>query len=704
MKFLTASDRIQGVTITQNAQFEATADPLSLGHLLPASGADGADLPSGPHSIHALPSLAPQLSAVNSGTSDHASVDDLVSMARARMQQIELGQQAQHAEFDRRLERHLEPLIRSMLQLYGQHIAPDELALVVGDLGSLLASSWLARSDFLRGMDSDREHQAPWWDSRHAVVGACYADRWAGGFQGVEQRIPYLKDLGVTHLRLLPPFLASESFDDGGFSVASYRSTNPKMGSIGQLADLGQRLQENGISLMLDVVLSRTAPDHPWANAAARHNSFFEEFYRIQPDGPTGDAAQRSVWAQGPAWERVVPGDPHDRRRVRTSEHAHQWDLDWTNPRVFVAMAGEMLHVAGLGAQVLRVGSPWHLWRGVPGTPDVLAAGRQVLRTLGTVLQIVAPSVVLESNDPVELRVTDGGIQVAEGLDRAALIWSSIATRDATLLAQEIRNHGAPLAGKGYLQPVRNHDALQWSFSDEVVTAAGLNPDAHRRFLGEFYSGRYQGSFATNPAVPSRSGRIGAAVCGTAASLAGIRHEPGPGADRVLLAHAVAFSLGGVPELWLGDELGVLDDPLWSLEAGHELDPRWAHRPRVEQALIDSRHDLFSVSGRLYGAIRRMLQVRAAAPEFDGQSVIDFDTRNEPVVGYQRPGSDGSVVLCLANFSDWGQYVTGETLSGFQSKATLLQEDTQIDLRNGVLLEAHGWAWIRCIPRRAPRL
>lgn len=697
------SGQIQGVIITQHAQFEATADPLGPGRLLPATQTDGSDSQPGSHSRPASHPLPPQLTLVGSGVQRHSSVEALLSIARARLHQIDLGDRAHQAEFERRLERHLEPLVRSVRELYAEHISPDELALVVGDLGSLLANSWLTRSDFLRGLDSDREHLAPWWNSRHAVVGACYADRWAGGFQGIEQRIPYLKELGVTHLRLLPPFQTSAAFADGGFSVASYRSTNPSMGSMEELAELGQRLQENGISLMLDVVLSRTAPDHPWATAAARHNSFFEDFYRIQPDGPTGDASQRSVWAQGPAWERVVPEDPQDRRRVRTSEHAHQWDLDWANPRVFVAMAGEMLHVAGLGAQVLRVGSPWHLWRGVPGTPDVLDTGRKVLRTLGTVLQIVAPSVVLESNDPVELHAPDAGIQVAEGLERAALIWSSIATRDASLLAEEIRSHGGPLADRGYLQPVRNHDALQWSFSDHVVTAAGLNPDAHRRFLGEFYSGRYAGSFATNPSVPSRSGRIGAAVCGTAASLAGIRHEPGPGADRVLLAHAVAFSLGGVPELWLGDELGVLDDPLWSLEAGHESDPRWAHRPRVEQAMIDSRHDLFSISGRLYGSIRRMLQIRAAAPEFDGQSVIDFDTRSEPVVGYQRPGRDGSVVLCLANFSDWGQYVTGETLSGFQAKATLLQEDSQVDLRNGVLLEAHGWAWIRCIPRRAPR-
>ena len=90
---------------------------------------------------------------------------------------------------------------------------------------------------------------------------------------------------------------------------------------------------------------------------------------------------------------------------------------------------------------------------------------------------------------------------------------------------------------------------------------------------------------------------------------------------------------------------------------------------------------------------------------FEGQEVIDFDTRNPAVLGLQRvgPHPEGelpqTVVLCLANFSDWAQFVTGETLSGFLPRATRLRDDVEIDLREGILLEAHGWSWIRVIPR-----
>lgn len=631
----------------------------------------------------------------------HTSVDELLALILARIQHMGDGKNTQNQDFQQRIDHHLKPLLEIIYELYHQHVSADELRHVAGDLGALLAESWGQRSDALRELDAQAQNQQPWWQTRNAVVAACYADRWAGGFGGIGDRIPYLQELGITHLRLLPPFVSFGPFGDGGFSVSSYRLTDPTLGTIEELAALAQQLQTHGISLMLDVVLSRTAPDHPWAHAAARKNPFFEAFYRIQPDGPAGEATQHSVWSQGPAWERVLPWDSQDRRRVRTSEQGHQWDLDWTNPHVFVAMTGEMLHVLNLGAQVLRIGAPWQLWHPVHGTPDVLRAGRKVMRALRLITEIAAPSVALETNDPLELHIDNTGAHIAEGLDRSALIWSSMATRDVRSLAYDIQRRGGPIGETGYLQPVRNHDALQWSFADDTIMQAGLDPDAHRRFLSDFYSGRYEGSFATNPTIPSRTGQPGPPVCGTTASLAGIRHEPGPGADRVLLAHAVAFSLGGVPEIWLGDELGMLDDPLWSLEPGHQFDPRWSHRPRMEQSIIDSRHDLFSVSGRIYGSIRRMLQIRASAAEFDGQTVIDFDTHNRAVLGYQRPGRNGSVVLCLANFSDWGQYVTGQTLCGFQPQATLLQEDTSIDLRNGVLLEAHGWAWIRCTPRTA---
>lgn len=633
--------------------------------------------------------------------------------ARERIDADSLSRVPGHREFLDRLDRRLAVLVGLVRRIYGDQVSARELAVVVGDLAAVLSHAWSARPEPLRELDRRFDPARPWWLDRRSVVAAAYADRWAGGCDGLRERIPYLQELGVTHLRLMPPFRAHPQHPDGGFAVSSYRAMAEGFGELEDLRALSAELHVHGIALALDVVLSRTAADHPWAQAAVQGSAYFEGFYQVRRTprrgrsggaGPADDLAPGTGRRAGPdGWVPMAPSSPTDTRIVRAAEAPAQWDLDWSSPHVMLAMTGELLHVAGLGAQVLRVDAAPRLWSAAD--PDrAPERGRLIVDALAVMLEIVAPSAVLETQEAAEL-AGPGGPRVAQALDRTAMIWSSLATRGVEMLSASIHDRGGSPEGTGHLQPVRHHDALTWSFRDEDVAPEEIDPAAHRRFLDSFYTGRFPGSFAAGShCLPWRE-EPGSGVCGTAASLAGAGQDPGAGADRLLLAHAVAFSLGGVPELWLGDELGVLNDPYWAEEPGHAGDPRWTHRPRLDPEAIDHRHDLFSTSGRVYGSIRRMLQVRAETPEFDGRTVVGFDTRSPAVLGYQRPGrghetgAPESVVLCLANFSDWAQFVTGETLSGFLPQATPLTGEEPIDLREGLLLDPHGWRWIRVHPR-----
>lgn len=663
-------------------------------------------------SIPGAPAAAPS-DALAAVPDEPPSTDELASAARERIDLDALSRVPGHRELLDRLDRRLGPLVGLVRRIYGDQVGAQDLAVVVGDLAAVLSHAWSARPEALRELDRGFDPDRPWWLDRRSVVAAAYAERWAGGFDGLRERIPYLQELGVTHLRLLPPFRAHPQHPDGGFAISSYRAVAEGLGELEDLRALAAELHEHGITLALDVTLSRTAADHQWAQAAAQGSAYFEGFYRVRrvprrgrsgsARGADGLTAQTARRAEGDGWTPMVPSSPVDTRMVHAAEDPAQWDLDWSSPRVMLAMAGELLHVAGLGAQVLRVDAAPRLgWAADPaGSPE---RGRLIVEALAVMLEIVAPSAVLESQESVELSEA-GGARVAQALDRTAMIWSSLATRSVEMLSASIRERGGSPEGTGHLQPVRHHDALIWSFSDEELAAGHVDPATHRRFLDSFYTGRFPGSFAAGSQCLPWRGLPGSGVCGTAASLAGAGEDPGAGADRLLLAHAVAFSLGGVPELWLGDELGMLNDPNWAREPGHAEDPRWTHRPRLAPEAIQRRHDLFSTSGRVYGAIRRMLQVRAETPEFDGRTVIGFDTRSPAVLGYQRPGrghatgAPESVVLCLANFSDWAQFVTGETLSGFLPRAEPLVGDGEIDLRQGLLLDPHGWHWIRVHPR-----
>ena len=78
-------------------------------------------------------------------------------------------------------------------------------------------------------------------------------------------------------------------------------------------------------------------------------------------------------------------------------------------------------------------------------------------------------------------------------------------------------------------------------------------------------------------------------ISGTCASLAGLEAALDAGddaavstaIDRILLAHTIAIGWGGVPVLWMGDEVGLRNDLGWADDPDHADDNRWIHRPRM---------------------------------------------------------------------------------------------------------------------------
>lgn len=58
------------------------------------------------------------------------------------------------------------------------------------------------------------------------VDALCYVDLFAGDLKALRDRIPYLTELGVTYLHLMPVFKVPAGDSDGGYAVSSYRETN----------------------------------------------------------------------------------------------------------------------------------------------------------------------------------------------------------------------------------------------------------------------------------------------------------------------------------------------------------------------------------------------------------------------------------------------------------------------------------------------
>ncbi|MGY3568240.1 amylosucrase [Sinomonas sp. RB5] len=603
------------------------------------------------------------------------------------------------ADFERRLDEHLPTLAVLFRSLYGgREDCAEQLALLVRES----AQAWQDRPADLKALDAAREAEPAWFQSRRMLGGVCYVDRYAEDLEGVRARIPYFTELGLTYLHLMPLFQAPEPNSDGGYAVSSYREVKPALGTMEQLRGLAAQLRAHGISLVVDFIFNHTSDEHEWARQAAAGSPEFEDYYWIFPDRTMPDAFERNV--------REIFPDDHpgsfiqlpDGRWVWTTFHTFQWDLNYSNPAVFRAMAREMLFLANQGIEILRMDAVAFIWKQLGTSCENLPEAHTLLRAFNAVCRIAAPSLLFKSEaivhpddvvkyiDPTECQISYNPLQMA-------LLWDALATRDVSLLAQALhRRHNLP-EGTAWVNYVRSHDDIGWTFADEDAAELGISGFDHRRFLNAFYVNRFPGSFARGVPFQDNPKTGDCRISGTTASLCGLEDGSAEAVRRVLLAHSVPFSTGGIPLIFLGDEVGQLNDYGYADEPGHGADSRWVHRPHYPAEAYGQRHDPSTPAGAIFAGLEHMRRIRADTPEFEGTRLIDFGTDNPSVLGYQRPG-EGTAVLALANFSDRAQCVSARTLSGFEPEGTDLATGAAVHLAAGLTIPPQEYFWLRVRP------
>jgi amylosucrase/maltose alpha-D-glucosyltransferase/alpha-amylase len=169
--------------------------------------------------------------------------------------------------------------------------------------------------------------------------------------------------------------------------------------------------------------------------------------------------------------------------------------------------------------------------------------------------------------------------------------------------------------GCAWVNYVRCHDDIGWAFSDDDGREVEIDPKGHRKFLSQFYTGRFDGSFARglpfqeNPLTGDvRVSGTNASLCGLEGAIeAGDRNLIDLAIRRILLLHAVVCTLSGIPLIYLGDEIGLLNDYDHTKEPEKDGDTRWVHRPRFDRGRASESRDPESIPGRIYNGILRLI-------------------------------------------------------------------------------------------------
>lgn len=606
-----------------------------------------------------------------------------------------------------RLDANFERLFRLLLHLYGQQY---DFFYHLEQILTTAARMWLARPAELRALDAAREENPLWFHAQRMMGGVCYVDLFAGDLAGIAQRIPYLKELGLTYLHLMPLFRCPDGDNDGGYAVSSYREVNPALGTMAELAELATELRRNEISLALDFVFNHTSSEHDWARRALAGDAYYQAFYRMFDDRTLPDQYQpylRDIFPDRGSGSFTYR--PEIRKWVWTTFYTYQWDLNYANPVVFTHMLEEMLFLANVGVEVLRLDAVAFLWKQMGTTCENLPEAHMLIQAFNALVRIAAPAMVFKSEaivhpDEVARYIGPDECQLSYNPLLMALLWNSLATREVRLLEASLRKRFRIDPCCAWVNYVRCHDDIGWTFADEDAGQLGINSFDHRQFLNAFYTGRFPGSFARGLPFQENPRTGDARISGTLASLAGLEkgiqdddeNEIALAVRRILLLHGIIFSIGGIPLIYLGDEVGQLNDYSYRHDPRKAGDSRWVHRPVLDwEGPLARRHDPDSVEGRIFSGLRHLIGLRVTHPVFAGGEMELVSTGNEHVLGYSRY-HNGKRLLVLANFTEHAQPVPANEvrLRGLGYTFTDLVSDKTITLAEDLVLEPYQFVWL----------
>lgn len=115
-----------------------------------------------------------------------------------------------------------------------------------------------------------------------------------GDFNGITEKLSYLKDLGITGLWLMP-IHPSPSYH--GYDVLDYYDVNPDYGTMEDFENLIEQADLLGMKIMLDMVFNHTSNQHPWFLAALDGDEAYEDYYSFTPS-TTNTAKVLGSWGQ----------------------------------------------------------------------------------------------------------------------------------------------------------------------------------------------------------------------------------------------------------------------------------------------------------------------------------------------------------------------------------------------------------------------
>jgi maltose alpha-D-glucosyltransferase/alpha-amylase len=483
-----------------------------------------------------------------------------------------------------------------------------------------------------------------------------------GDFAGLTEKLPYLQELGVTALWLLP-FYPSPGRDDG-YDIADYGDINPDFGTMKDFRRFIQEAKRRGLRVITELVVNHTSDQHDW-------------FKRARRSDPKSSARNWYVWSdtdQKYQDTRIIFTDTEKSNWTWDPEagafywhrfFSHQPDLNFDNPRVVSAIVQVMKRWLDTGVDGFRLDAIPYLCERDGTNNENLPETHAIIKGLRRELDAYAKGKVLlaEANqwpeDVQEYFGRSDECHMAYHFPLMPRIYMAIAQEDRFPITDILRQTPDIPASCQWALFLRNHDELTL----EMVT------DVERDYLWSTY--------ANDPRA-----RINV----------GIRRRLAPLMDndrrKIELMNSLLLSFPGTPIIYYGDEIGMGDNiylgdrngvrtPMqWSPDRNggfSRADPARLYAPTIMDPVYG--YDSVNVEAQsrslssLLSATKRLIAVRKSTQAFGRGTMTFIRPENRSVLCYVRQYQD-EVILCVANLSRSAQ-ATELDLSAFKGRIPL---------------------------------
>ena len=606
-------------------------------------------------------------------------------------------------EFDLRLKKHHDELRWLYMELYDNGSMFFELI-------EYLRKFYEERSESLKAIDRKKEADADWYRRNDLLGMMLYIDNFGGTINGVREKLDYLRKSHVNYIHLMPFLDTVPERSDGGYAVKDFRKVQPALGTMEDLEALTEACHEKDIQVCMDFVMNHTSEDHEWAVRARKGEGEYMSRYFFFDNWDIPGRYEQTVPQVFPT---TAPGNftwlPECNHYVMTTFYPYQWDLNYRNPRVFNEMMANFLYLANRGIDIIRIDAVPYIWKELGTQCRNLKQVHTIVRMMRMIGEIVCPSVLLLGEvvmEPAKVVPYFGTVEKPEchmlyNVTTMATTWHTVATRDTTLLREQLDKVFALPKQYVFLNYLRCHDDIGWGLDYDSLGRFGIGERSHKAYLNDYFRGLRNLSASRAELYNEDPVTGDARLCGTTASLCGLQTALASGRkeaidlaiDAVVMLHAYMFMQSGIPVLYSGDEIGQLNDDNYHRDPNKAQDSRYLHRGKMDWAAAEKVGQAGTPENRIYTRLSQLETLRAAENGFScSAEASTLDTGDVALLGITR-SLDGELLVGLFNFSDTSKTAWAIRSSG---KYRDLITGEMRDITE-ITVPAQGFYWLKRI-------